>query len=394
MKKAGLILAICTALIIVSCTGVSNSQIDESVTVSGGNTDYTGIIAENIPAEKESVSEFSEKIEAYEKLNEEYWEGYEKEQSDWSRDPHTEEQRKEYEAKEREILAHYPESILSAVIEKQCSLIRDKDIGSIVDTLNMDCIKYYEMYYGDMKGVLPDKYKDKDDELEKYLKEEYANKFSNIVKNGSESLEWPDEIKSADLIVSDTELYTRFITSPGDPTVTLGKEYIISSVYCFKLKSSDIMGEVQVFQSADHGDLIYIKKLSSEQEYMLNNLNDAARLAFSVCNNYMSDKLADGVTGEDLINSGAFAGSASSSGLRIEISEGLGEGDKNIVYFLLEGGNEGYTVYIKFRESDHQIEFAQAVSDKYSDYIGQYPEPTVPEDKGRMMLGQFNDHNS
>jgi len=394
-KIMAFVSAAALALGMAGC-GDSDSTNAPAVSGTGEPDDSASLVRPVDTDDTEDVPGFSEKLSAFEELYNKYWEGHEKNNGsigDGSSDTHTEEEKKEFKRKRIELLSPYPEEKLKAAIEEQCRCIRDNDPDKFMDCLNTDCLKYYESYYSDTRHTYNSFIEqNKTEKAEEYLKAEYTEDlFQNTSKELTAS-DWPENIKVSEYEITDCTTGMRMITENNDPTKVTGKEYVIEIHIRFRLADSDLCGEAQIIQTAEHDDLILVyHQISTVQQYSLKKVNSAAKLAFTVCQNRMSDKEADGIDRKKQINDGDYAKSASPEGLNVMSTEGLGEGDKYIAGALLDNGDENYTVCVRFAENG-KISFAQAISSDHPGLIGQYPEPTVPGDEGKMTFGQYNDH--
>lgn len=393
-RLASLVIAAVLALGMIACDesakSTAGSNKDDSLGISGSSTAFEAPNTENIP-------DFSEKWEKYENLYSEYWKGHERNNASiaggWSSDPHTEEEQKEFKRKRIEILSPYPTEKLKTAIAEQCKCVKDNDTDKFMSCLNKECLQYYESYYADLRATYNSYIEhNRTEKAEAFLKSEYTE---DLFKNTSEELkgsDWPENIKVSDYEVTDCTTGLRIINENNNPTKVIDKEYIIEISIKFRLENSDLCGEAQIVQTKEHGDLIFVNnKICTVQNYSLKKVNAAAKLAFVTCMNYMNDKTADGEDPKKQINDGFFSKSSSSEGLSVQSTDGLGDGDKYIAKILIDDGDENFTVYIGFN-NDCKVSFAQAISNDYPGFIGQYPEPTVLEDKGKITFGKYNNH--
>ncbi len=298
-----------------------------------------------------STKSVSERIEDYKEIEKEY----NKNVKGGIIDNNTPEAQAEYKKKKEELLRFSPESELKKTIEEQCKSIKNNDVDSYIDTVNIECAKYNLLYFEShspqMSDILPkteDELKEQisnkgklDDYFKGYISEEAFNKIN---KDNLSDDEWPSDISVDSLELKHSGAIAnsnyRLNTDGMFDTAAPPTEYIIETTYYFTLKNSEIYGKVSAYQSVDHGNLVIVERIGRKSSMNLQNSNSIAKYAYTICSNYIADKMAEGNSMDDILNSGAFSKSMSSQGLDIEQTGDVGEGDR-----LLIDGIKIYYIY-------------------------------------------------
>lgn len=312
-----------------------------------------------------STKSVSERIEDYKEIEKEY----NKNVKGGIIDNNTPEAQAEYKKKKEELLRFSPESELVDKLEQECESIRKNDTDAFLDALNMDCYKFY------LKTIMEREIDDS----------EIIENFSldKIIVGEVQKEDWYDtfEIEQLDLTSCDALWSLEAIKKGNDYAV-------IRSKYRFKLKDCEICGYLEAYQTLEHGNSVEITQLGTSETFDLKDSNSIAKYAYTICSNYIADKMAEGNSMDDILNSGAFSKSMSSQGLDIEQTGDVGEGDRLLIDGIKNDYDiHNYTIYIQLDEKSN-ISFVQAKLKGDERIIGQYPDPIEDDDIGKVTFGE------
>ena len=277
------------------------------------------------------------------------------------------------------IMKTYDENEIIEKIKEQCECIKESDIDGFTESFSEPFTRF----------IIENRRTGQGNKLDSF-KEWISYKIFSEGNEVNDHKFWPDIIDVEDI----TYKYYN------------AREDYIEINYDFKLRKSDIFGEVTVYQSMDYDEVI-VERVYDETDYTRAHMNSLAKIIYNEVFEYLAenkvgydvDYSEENKKIEEFLQSDVFQNVNSINGLDFDYIGDMGEGDKYLLDYIKREKItvNSYAPVLPFRfflgttinESKNDlIIYVQVQYKDDPNIIGQYPYPTDSIDDGKVVFGE------